>query len=85
MAEQEKEKDPSSSEPPAPDGPKEPAKEAGKGGSATATAIVSAWTSRPINRTLLMTGSFRMWLCVQECSDSQRNPRCCEIEPVVPL
>src|SRR6202162_2190200 len=27
-------------------------------GSATATAIVSAWTSRPINRTLLMTGSF---------------------------
>ena len=44
-------------------------------GSATATAIVSAWTSNPTNRTLLMTGSFRMWLCVVQFSNSQRNPR----------
>ena len=44
-------------------------------GVATATAIVSAWTSRPIHRTLLMTGSFRMWPCVVQCSNSQRNPR----------
>jgi hypothetical protein len=28
--------------------------------SAMATAIVSAWTSNPTNRTFLMTGSFRM-------------------------
>ena len=33
-------------------------------GSAMATAIVSAWTSSPRYRTLRMTGSFRMWLCV---------------------
>src|SRR5581483_9857296 len=32
-------------------------------GPATATAIVSAWTSRPTKRTLFMTGSFRMRLC----------------------
>ena len=44
-------------------------------GSATATAIVSACTSRPTNCTFLMTGSFRMWLCVVQCSNSQRNPR----------
>ena len=32
-------------------------------GSATATAIVSAWTSKPKNRNFsLMTGSFRLWL-----------------------
>jgi len=31
----------------------------------TVTAIVSAWTSRPRNRTVLMTGSFRMSLCVE--------------------
>ena len=54
-------------------------------GSATATAIVSAWTSGPSNRILLMTGSFRRWLCVVRCLNSQRNPRHCELKPVVPL
>jgi hypothetical protein len=45
-------------------------------GSATATAIVSAWTSRPRKRTLLMTNSFRMRLCAAfAVSASQRNPR----------
>ena len=38
--------------------------------SATATAIVSAWTSRPINRTFFMTGSLRMWLCVEASTRS---------------
>ena len=41
----------------------------------TATAIVSEWTSRPTHRLFLMTGCFRMWLCVVQCSNSQRNPR----------
>src|SRR5258707_5366371 len=45
-------------------------------GSATATAIVSAWTSNPKNRTFsFMTVPFRLWLCTVVRIHSQRNPR----------
>ena len=44
-------------------------------GSAAATAIVSAWTSRPINRTLLMTGSFACGSAMCGLQFTQRNPR----------
>src|SRR5215470_8747404 len=47
--------------------------------SATATAIVSAWTSNPTKRTLDMSDlSFRMRLCAAGFTSSQRNPRYCE-------
>src|ERR1700716_779279 len=47
--------------------------------SATATAIVSAWTSNPTKRNLDMSDhSFRMRLCAAGFTSSQRNPRYCE-------
>ena len=46
---------------------------------ATATAMASAWTSRPTNLDIRnATNSFRMRLCAALSSDSQRNPRHCE-------
>src|ERR1035437_2372624 len=44
--------------------------------SATATAIVSAWTSKPKNRNFsLMTGSLRLWLWTKFVKQTQPNPR----------
>src|SRR5215469_17097576 len=43
--------------------------------SATATAIVSTWTSRPTNFILLIDRLLRLWLCTACLSDSQHNPR----------
>src|SRR6202142_4265585 len=44
--------------------------------SATATAIVSAWTSKPKKRNFsLMTGSLRLWLWTKFVKQTQPNPR----------